>query len=76
MNRAVRYRGMIETGALDLPSLASVHTAVVAVPALIREHRVTPVQVLILNADAQLMGAPQYSVNGYGKTFATNCLGH
>ncbi|GLQ67879.1 hypothetical protein GCM10007866_03270 [Gluconobacter albidus] len=75
MNRAVRYGGMIETVALDLPSLASVHTAVVAVPALIRDHRVTP-QVLILNADAQLMGAPQYSVNGYGKTFATNCLGH
>lgn len=73
---AARYLERIATVTLDLSSLASVHTAAVAVQALVRDQRVMPLQVLILNAGAQFMGPPQYSVDGYEKTFATNCLGH
>ena len=73
---ASRYRVKIKTVALDLSSLTSVRAAAVAVQAMVREGTVTSLQALMLNAGAQFMGPPQYSVDGYEKTFATNCLGH
>ena len=75
-NLAARHRGRISTVALDVASLASVRAAATAVQALVRAGTVAPLRVLMLNAGAQFMGPPQYSVDGYEKTFATNCLGH
>ncbi len=72
-NLAVRHRANIRTVVLDVTSLYSVRTAASAVQALLREEVIAPLQVLILNAGAQFMGPPQYSVDGYEKTFATNC---
>lgn len=73
---AVRHGANIRTVVLDVASLASVRTAADTVQALLREGAVAPLQVLMLNAGAQFMGPPQYSVDGHEKTFATNCLGH
>ena len=73
---ASKYKAKIKTVVLDVSSLASVRTAATAVQVMVGEATVTPLQVLMLNAGAQFMGPPQYSVDGYEKTFATNCLGH
>ncbi|UDL96250.1 SDR family NAD(P)-dependent oxidoreductase [Lichenihabitans sp. PAMC28606] len=73
---ASRYRTRIETVAIDIASLASVREAALAVRTMTREGVVAPLQVLMLNAGAQFMGAPQYTGDGLEKTFATNCLGH
>lgn len=35
-----------------------------------------PLSTLMLNAGMQSLTAPEYSVDGYERTFATNCLGH
>ena len=73
---AGRYHANIKTVALDVASLASVRDAAGAVKAMVRDEVVALLQVLMLNAGDQFMGPPQYSVDGYEKTFATNCLGH
>ncbi|NHO20382.1 SDR family NAD(P)-dependent oxidoreductase [Acetobacter oeni] len=72
-----RYRARIRTVAIDVASLASVRAGAAAVQAMmVREGAVAPLQVLLLNAGAQFMGQPQYTAEGFEKTFATNCLGH
>lgn len=73
---ASKHKARIETVELDVSSLTSVRAAATAVQAMVREGVVTPLQVLMLNAGAQFMGPPQYSVDGFERTFATNCLGH
>lgn len=73
---ASKYKARIKTIDLDVSSLTSVRAAATAVQAMVREGAVTPLQVLMLNAGAQFMGPPQYSADGYERTFATNCLGH
>lgn len=72
----VRYDARIRTVGMDVASLASVWQAAAAVRTMVREGTVGPLQVLMLNAGAQFMGPPQYTEDGYEKTFATNCLGH
>lgn len=71
-----RYRTNIKTVDVDVSSLASVRAGAKAVQDLVRDGIVAPLQVLMLNAGAQFMGPIEYSVDGYEKTFATNCLGH
>lgn len=71
-----QYGARIRTAAIDVASLASVRAAATAVQTMVREGTVAPLQVLMLNAGAQFMGPPQYTAEGYEKTFATNCLGH
>jgi NAD(P)-dependent dehydrogenase (short-subunit alcohol dehydrogenase family) len=71
-----QYGVRISTIAIDVASLASVRAAATAVQIMVREGAVAPLQVLMLNAGAQFMGPPQYTAEGYEKTFATNCLGH
>ena len=61
---ANRYKAVVETVVLDVSSLASVREAAAAVQAMVGEGTVTPLQVLMLNAGAQFMGPPQYSVVG------------
>lgn len=61
---------------LDVSSLASVRAGAEVVQQLVRAGAIAPLQVLMLNAGAQFMGPIGYSVDGYEKTFATNCLGH
>ncbi len=73
---ALKYNARIKAVVLDVSSQASVRAAATAVQAMVGDGTVTPLQVLMLNAGAQFMGPPQYSVDGYEKTFATNCLGH
>lgn len=71
-----RHGANIKTVVLDVSSLASVRAGAKAAQDLVRDGAVAPLQVLMLNAGAQFMGPIQYSVDGYEKTFATNCLGH
>ena len=71
-----RFGARIRTVAIDVASLASVRAGSMAVQTMVREGVVAPLQVLMLNAGAQFMGSPQYTADGYEKTFATNCLGH
>ena len=71
-----RFGTRIRAVAIDLASLASVRTAATTVQTMVREGVVAPLQVLMLNAGAQFMGPPQYTVDGFEMTFETNCLGH
>ena len=71
-----QYGARIRTIAIDVASQASVRAAAIAVQIMVREGAVAPLQVLMLNAGAQFMGPPQYTAEGYEKTFATNCMGH
>ncbi len=71
-----RYSVRIRTVVMDVASLASVRAAAIAVQSMVRKGAVAPLQVLMLNAGAQFIGPPQYTAEGYEKTFATNCLGH
>lgn len=72
----VRYQTNIRTVGLDLSSLASVRDATAVIQNLVRAEKIAPLRILMLNAGAQFMGPIEYSVDGYEKTFATNCLGH
>lgn len=71
-----RYPINIKTIDVDVSSLASVRVGARSVQDLVRDGAVAPLQILMLNAGAQFMGPIEYSVDGYEKTFATNCLGH
>ena len=71
-----KYGTNIRTVDLDVSSLASVRAGAKVVQSLAGDGVVAPLQVLMLNAGAQFMGPVEYSVDGYERTFATNCLGH
>lgn len=76
LDLGARYGTNIKTVVLDVSSLGSVRDGASAVQGLIAKGVVAPLHVVMLNAGAQFMGPIEYSVDGYEKTFATNCLGH
>lgn len=65
----------VRTVMMDVSSLASVRRGAAVFAAMVDEGEVGPLLTLMLNAGAQFQAAPEYSVDGYEKTFATNCLG-
>ncbi len=71
-----KYGTNVKTVNLDVSSLASVRAGAKVVQGLVAQGVIAPLHVLMLNAGAQFMGPVEYSVDGYEKTFATNCLGH
>lgn len=71
-----RYGAKVIAVDMDVSSLASVRAGAKVVQSLVAERGVAPLHVLMLNAGAQFMGPIEFSVDGYEKTFATNCLGH
>ena len=66
----------VRTVVLDTSSLDSVRKGARAFKELIDRGDIAPPSSLILNAGMQSLKAPEYSVDGYERTFATNCLGH
>ncbi len=70
------YGVKVETLALDLDSLDSVRWAAGEVLAMLEDGRIDTLLDVLCNAGAQFSGAPSYSLDGYERTFATNCLGH
>ena len=66
----------IKTVVLDTSSLDSVRKGARAFQELINRGEIGPPSSLIFNAGMQSLKAPEYSVDGYERTFATNCLGH
>lgn len=73
---ATETRANIQVVVVDISSLAAVRSAADTVRQLVREGTVAPLQVLMLNAGAQLRGPVRFSADGFEQTFATNCLGH
>ena len=61
---------------LDVSSLASVRAAAAQFQGMVKDGKVGPLQVLMLNAGAQFLGDVSFSADGYEQTFATNCLGN
>ena len=65
----------VRTIIMDVSSLFSVRQGAAAFKEMVARGEVGPLRTLVLNAGAQFQAAPEYSVDGYEKTFATNCLG-
>ena len=61
---------------LDVSSLGSVRAAAAQLRRMVADSAVAPLRVLMLNAGARFLGDVCFSVDGYERTFATNCLGN
>ena len=61
---------------LDTSSLNSVREGAQTLKRFVERGDVGPLSTLMFNAGVQSLSAPEYTVDGYEKTFATNCLGH
>ncbi len=70
------YGGNIRVLTLDTSSMNSVREGARALKSMVGRGEVDPLSTLMFNAGMQSLSAPEYSVDGYEKTFATNCLGH
>lgn len=66
----------VKTLMLDTSSLNSVREGARDLKKLIGRSEVGPLSTLMFNAGVQSLSAPEYTIDGYEKTFATNCLGH
>ena len=71
-----KHGANVRTLDLDVSSLASVRAGAAVVRDLVARGVVAPLHVIMFNAGAQFLGPIAYSVDGYERTFATNCLGH
>ena len=66
----------VMTVALDTSSMESVRRGAKALKELLSRREISRPSSLIFNAGMQSLRAPEYTVDGFERTFATNCLGH
>lgn len=75
--RQLRATGVtVRTVKLDTSSLDSVRAAVAQCRAMLGNSEIDALQAILCNAGGRFDGPISSTVDGYEKTFATNCLGH